>query len=119
MLRGALGSRAGAMAVYCEMSDTVSQRTFVVIERRLVTSVARTCPFTHSLFFRMTSSSLDFSLCTNGNATDYRQFASDLLERLRQHGFVKIVNHGIPDHAIGKMFEWVRANESRPIRYLF
>ena len=84
-----------------------------------MTSVARTCPFTHSLLFRMTSSKLDFSLCTNGNDTDHRQFASELLERLRQHGFVKIVNHGIPDHAIERIFEWVRVNEPRPIRYLF
>ena len=60
----------------------------------------------------MTLSRLDLSLFTSGITTDRRQFALDLLESLRGHGFVKIVNHGIPDHTVARLFKWVRVNSS-------
>lgn len=63
----------------------------------------------------MTLSRLDLSLFTSGNATDRRHFASDLLESLRRHGFVKIVNHGIPEHIVARLFQWVRVNSPRLI----
>ena len=65
----------------------------------------------------MTLSRLDLSLFTSGNATDSQHLASDLLESLRRHGFVKIVNHGIPDHTVAKMFEWVSVHDPRPSLY--
>ena len=67
----------------------------------------------------MTLLRLDLSLFTNGNATDSQHFASDLLESLRRHGFVKIINHGIPDHTVAEMFEWVRVHDPRPSLYPF
>lgn len=66
----------------------------------------------------MTLSRLDLSLFTNGNTSDRQHFASDLLESLRGHGFVKIVNHGIPDHTVAKLFEWVRVISSTGCRSL-
>jgi isopenicillin N synthase-like dioxygenase len=51
---------------------------------------------------------LDLSRFTDGSELERQQLASDLLASLSQHGFVKLVNHGIPDEAVSKLFDWVR-----------
>ena len=50
---------------------------------------------------------LDLSLFTGGNASQRMQLASDLLNSLSRHGFVKLVNHGISDLVVAQLFEWV------------
>lgn len=84
-----------------------------MVSDRILDLECKERPYTHSLNFRMTLSRLDLSLFTSGNTTDRQHFASDLLESLRGHGFVKIVNHGIPDHIIARLFEWVRVYSPR------
>ncbi|MCJ1231405.1 hypothetical protein MMC12_008082 [Toensbergia leucococca] len=49
---------------------------------------------------------LDLSLFTGGNASQRMQLASDLLNSLSRHGFVKLVNHGISDLVVAQLFEW-------------
>lgn len=55
----------------------------------------------------MTLPTLDLSQFTDGSALERYQLASDLLASLSQHGFVKLVNHGISDEAVVKLFDWV------------
>ena len=55
----------------------------------------------------MTRSTLDLSLFTHGNEVERQQLASNLLENLSQHGFVVLINHGISDSTVRKLFEWV------------
>jgi isopenicillin N synthase-like dioxygenase len=51
---------------------------------------------------------LDLSRFTDGSELERQKLASDLLASLSQHGFVKLVNHGIPDETVSKLFDWVR-----------
>ena len=55
----------------------------------------------------MSFATLDLSLFKNGHDTDRQRFGSQLLNGLTQHGFVKLVGHGISDHTVEKLFEWV------------
>jgi isopenicillin N synthase-like dioxygenase len=55
----------------------------------------------------MTLPTLDLSRFTGGSTLERHQLASDLLASLSQHGFVKLVNHGISDKAVAKLFDWV------------
>lgn len=50
---------------------------------------------------------LNLSLFENGNVQEREKLASDLLTSLRRHGFVKLVNHGVPEDLISKMWELV------------
>ena len=51
---------------------------------------------------------LDLSLFTDGTPLQRKQLASDLLDSLTRHGFVKLVKHGISDRQVDKLFEMVR-----------
>ena len=55
----------------------------------------------------MTMPALDLSLYTDGNASQRTAFASQLLISLSEHGFVKLVGHGIADDRIAELFAWV------------
>jgi isopenicillin N synthase-like dioxygenase len=55
----------------------------------------------------MTLPTLDLSRFTEGRDLERQQLASDLLASLSQHGFVKLVNHGLTDEAVSKLFDWV------------
>ena len=57
----------------------------------------------------MTLPTLDLSLFASSKEIQRIQFASDLLDSLSLHGFVKLVNHGISDKTIDQLFEWVSA----------
>ena len=50
---------------------------------------------------------LNFLLYTHGNASQSQELASRLLDSLSEHGFVKLVGHGISDEKIDEMFKWV------------
>ena len=55
----------------------------------------------------MTLPTLDLSLSTHGNASERQELASRLLDSLSEHGFVKLVGHGVSDERIGELFRWV------------
>ena len=50
---------------------------------------------------------LNFLLYTQGNASQSQELASRLLDSLSEHGFVKLVGHGISDEKIDELFKWV------------
>lgn len=50
---------------------------------------------------------LDFSLFSNENPHEQQIFAKELVRTLSQLGFVKLVNHGIPESMLHEAFEWV------------
>lgn len=55
---------------------------------------------------------LDFSLLLDVAEDHQRQASQDLLlDALSQLGFVKIVNHGIPESVIHEMLDWVCIRE--------
>jgi len=43
-----------------------------------------------------------------GNSLERSRFCEALLSSLKAHGFVKLINHGIPDELIEDMFQLVR-----------
>ncbi|GCB25946.1 flavonol synthase/flavanone 3-hydroxylase [Aspergillus awamori] len=51
---------------------------------------------------------LDMGKFFLGSEEERAQFARDLLQCFASQGFVKLVNHGVPDLAIDKAFEWNR-----------
>lgn len=51
--------------------------------------------------------SLDFAKWTHGDTADRSQFAKDLAGSLIDHGFVKMINHGMSDEDIREIFDWV------------
>ena len=65
---------------------------------------------------------LNFLLYTHGNALQSQELASCLLDSLSEHGFVKLVGHGISDEKIDELFRWVsrsswwRASQSYSFR---
>ena len=50
---------------------------------------------------------LDFSLFLNGDESERQKLASELFASLSQHGFVRLVNHGIIDSEVNRLFQWV------------
>lgn len=51
----------------------------------------------------MALTTLDLSVFNH----DREQFALQLRSGLSQHGFVKLIGHGISESAVSKAFEWV------------
>lgn len=50
---------------------------------------------------------LDASDFLAGSESQRNRFASDLVDSFVRTGFVKIVNHGIPEEMIDDLFKWV------------
>ena len=50
---------------------------------------------------------LDLSVLTQGTSHEQAVFCQTLLDCCAKYGFVKLVNHGIPDDYIAKCFELV------------
>ena len=50
---------------------------------------------------------LNFLLYTHGDASQSQELAARLLDSLSEHGFVKLVGHGISDEKIDELFKWV------------
>ena len=50
---------------------------------------------------------LNLSLYTHGTPRERQQLASELLDSLAQHGFVKLVGHGISRESINELLKWV------------
>ena len=51
---------------------------------------------------------LDMAKFFLGSEEERAQFSRDLLQCFASQGFVKLINHGVPNAAIDKAFEWVR-----------
>ncbi|MCJ1356687.1 MAG: hypothetical protein MMC33_006682 [Icmadophila ericetorum] len=60
------------------------KKTFVCFACRLVA-------------FNTAIATLDFSKFTNGNSEERSIFAKELSTNLKQYGFVRLLNHGVPD----------------------
>ncbi|KAI0517552.1 putative gibberellin 20-oxidase [Xylaria bambusicola] len=58
---------------------------------------------------------LDFSLFLNGDDSERQKLASELFASLAQHGFVRLVNHGITDSEVNRLFQWSRSFFGTPI----
>lgn len=56
---------------------------------------------------------VDLSLFTKGNDKDREQIASELVDGFSQHGFAKIIGHGIREAEVANVFEWVRLKAIR------
>lgn len=50
---------------------------------------------------------VDASQFISGTPTQQRGFAIELAESVRRCGFVKVINHGLPDELIDELFAWV------------
>jgi isopenicillin N synthase-like dioxygenase len=61
-----------------------------------------------SLSSNVELSPLDLSLFLRGDEKQRRQFADDFCGCLKQHGFAKLVNHGLSDEAVKELYHWVR-----------
>ncbi|MCJ1281401.1 hypothetical protein MMC26_000720 [Xylographa opegraphella] len=57
----------------------------------------------------MAHSTLDLSLFTHGDEAERHQLALSLVESLSRDGFVVLVNHGISDLTVEKLFEWSKS----------
>lgn len=55
----------------------------------------------------MTLPTLDLSLYTDGDKCERQRLASQLLESLSKHGFVKLVGHGISRETVNELLRWV------------
>ena len=49
----------------------------------------------------------DASRFLKGSDSERLQFSQDLVEAFKADGFVKLQNHGIPDHVLEDLFAWV------------
>jgi len=58
---------------------------------------------------------LNFAKWSNGDASQRLEFANSLADSFKKHGFVKIINHGVPDEHIRELFGWVH---EFPFQYL-
>jgi len=51
---------------------------------------------------------LDFSLFRSKSVGDQKAFASDLVKSFQDHGFVKLINHGLPESTARACMKSVR-----------
>ncbi|KAI0815550.1 putative gibberellin 20-oxidase [Xylaria sp. FL0064] len=58
---------------------------------------------------------LDFSLFLNADESERQKLASELFASLAKHGFVRLVNHGITDSEVKRLFQWSRLFFAIPI----
>jgi isopenicillin N synthase-like dioxygenase len=56
----------------------------------------------------MSISVLDASLFLDGSPSQRAEFADQLLKGCIEHGFVKLINHGMPASVITDLFRWVK-----------
>ena len=55
----------------------------------------------------MAGTVLDLSLYTHGDSKQKAEFAQALLQNCAQYGFLRLVNHGISDEDVSRLFDWV------------
>lgn len=53
---------------------------------------------------------LDFSHFTSVNSTpaEKKHFADALVQSFKEHGFVRLINHPVPEEVMRGALEWVR-----------
>jgi len=44
----------------------------------------------------------------SGTDAQRRQFCNDMVDSFKRFGFVKLINHGIPQETVNDVFHWVR-----------
>ncbi len=50
---------------------------------------------------------LDFSKFLSGTEVERTELARDLVDSFKQHGFAKLINHGVKDEQVSELFRWV------------
>lgn len=50
---------------------------------------------------------LDFGKFLHGTQTERQELADQLVASFTQHGFVKLINHGVPDEVVDGIWKWV------------
>lgn len=53
---------------------------------------------------------LDAQLFTSGTPSERKKFAIALRDSLVQHGFARVINHGISASMVHELFQWVRTH---------
>lgn len=56
---------------------------------------------------------LDFSKFYLGSDAERKTFSSQLVQSFHDHGFVKLINHGMTNEATSGFLRWVRTPQSR------
>jgi isopenicillin N synthase-like dioxygenase len=51
---------------------------------------------------------LDFADFTSGTKEQRQKLSSHLVQSFKDHGFVKLTNHGVPEDTVKTLFEMVR-----------
>ncbi|RYP33162.1 hypothetical protein DL767_004866 [Monosporascus sp. MG133] len=59
---------------------------------------------------------LDFAKFLNGSESERRELARDLTDSFKQHGFAKLINHGIEDQQIADLFKWTSRLFALPLK---
>jgi isopenicillin N synthase-like dioxygenase len=60
---------------------------------------------------------LDFSSYVKGPASERERLCKGILENCATFGFMKLVNHGIPDEMVSEVFDWVSLECDRYLWY--
>src|ERR1700761_3122323 len=58
---------------------------------------------------------LDFSKFISGTELERAELAKELVESFKQHGFAKLINHGVKDEQVSELFKWVSLIASLPV----
>lgn len=52
---------------------------------------------------------LDFAKFTQGSPLERQELGKSITKSFKDHGFVKLINHGLPDETITELLDLVRA----------
>ncbi|KAL5042606.1 hypothetical protein BDW71DRAFT_200450 [Aspergillus fruticulosus] len=63
-----------------------------------------------------TLQTLDFSKYLYGTDAERTQLCYDLVASFKQHGFAKLINHGIPDGQVQELFDWSAKMFNLPLK---
>lgn len=61
----------------------------------------------------MALATLDFELFTQGNQAQRERLGSALADSFKDHGFAKVINHGVPERVVEMLFSMVRRSDAR------
>lgn len=56
---------------------------------------------------------VDFADFVGGPDWKRREIGQQLIDSFKAHGFVKLINHGIPESTVKELFQWVKIPISR------
>lgn len=60
---------------------------------------------------------LDFSKFLHGSDDERTELAYELVNSFKQHGFAKLINHGVDDDQVSELFQWVMLISKTAVYY--